>query len=188
MIKYMNITEDFFEKDNTCSEIIKLLSSPNIHKIIFNRFKGESLFKWFNQKMVKFMNQKQHIKYAMFAAELVLPIFERQFPYKKGPREVIDTSKKYLKDPSEENRKILEDAGTAAALDAWSVDSAIIHPPKTARDAAHAASYISRCSIYDNSSLSASRAIDAASQATLNSGEVQWKIIEYGLKLLEENK
>jgi len=61
-------------------------------------------------------------RFALECAKHVLPIFEKQYPEDKRPREVILAVDVYLQNPTEENLervKQKEDAAWAAAQDAW---------------------------------------------------------------------
>jgi len=50
------------------------------------------------------MEYNQYVSYAIFAAEQVLDIYEKQYPDDKRPRQAIDAAKKCLKDPSKKNK------------------------------------------------------------------------------------
>ena len=53
------------------------------------------------------------VKYAVFAAEQVIDLFEQKYPDDKRPREAIEAAKKCIDDPSEKN-KVAAAAYTAA--------------------------------------------------------------------------
>jgi len=58
---------------------------------------------------------------AIYAAEMVLKNFEKKYPKDKRPREAIQAAKKWLKDPTEENRGAARSAAWSAARGAaWS--------------------------------------------------------------------
>ena len=61
---------------------------------------------WEEIKLVKAWKweKKDSVELAIFAAELVIDIFEKQYPDDKRPREAIKAAKKWLKNPTEENR------------------------------------------------------------------------------------
>jgi len=120
----MLITKDFFYKDNCCSSIIQFLLEEDQRKVelVFeNNFRNISekdkrntkliiddtfrnhFFHWFNDNITAVMNKKQCVQYAIYAVELVLPIFEDRFPNDKRPRKAIEAAKKCIDDPSEEN-------------------------------------------------------------------------------------
>jgi len=102
---------------------------------------------WANWLMARVLDRKQKIQYAIFAAELVLDIFEKKYPHNKEPREAIEAAKKVLQNDMEANRK----ASAAASAAAYA-----------ASDAAYAA----------DTSAAASAAAYAASAATCKPGNL----------------
>ena len=56
-------------------------------------------FKWSNWLLTHVFTKEQNIQYAVFAAEQVLFIFEKQFPENFRVRNAINSAKKYLKSP-----------------------------------------------------------------------------------------
>ena len=67
--------------------------------------------------------KKDSVSLAIFAAELVLNIFEKEYPKDKRPREAIEAAKRWLKKPSEKNRDAARTAGDAAWA-AWAAGDA----------------------------------------------------------------
>jgi hypothetical protein len=61
---------------------------------------------------------------AIYAAELVIKNFEREFPGDKRPRLAIEAAKAWLKNPTEENRSAAESAARSAWSAAESAESA----------------------------------------------------------------
>ena len=81
-------------------------------------------------------------RFAIECAKHVLPIFEKEHPSDKRPREAIEATEKYLAEPTEENLKKLDAARNAAgaAQDAaWAAWAAAWAAWAAARDAAWAA-------------------------------------------------
>ena len=62
------------------------------------------------------------VKLAIYAAELVLPIFETEYPDDKRPRKAIEAAKEHLRKPSDAASATASAA--SAARDAWDVASA----------------------------------------------------------------
>lgn len=91
-------------------------------------------FRWLATRL---MDKSKCVEWAIFCAEQVLYIFEEKYPNDFRPRESIQATKKYLSDPSEENRIKLRIAAYAAA-DAY--DAAVY-----AADAAARKSTIKKC-------------------------------------------
>ena len=71
----------------------------------------------------KLMNLKQLRMIAVFAAEQVLPIFEKQYPNDLRPRKAIEAAKVVIENDSKENRI----AARAAATKAEELQERIIH-------------------------------------------------------------
>ena len=99
----------------------------------------DNQLKWANWFMVRVMNYKQYVSYAVFAAEQVIDLYEKRRPTDKRPRLAIEAAKKCIKDPSDVNKKAAyaaADAADAAADAAYAAAYAA-----DAADAAYAAAY-----------------------------------------------
>jgi rRNA-processing protein FCF1 len=70
---------------------------------------------WANWLVVRLMTHSQQVQYAIFAAEQVLDIFEKEYPDDKRPRKAIEAAKAYLKNPTEKNKNAAADAAADAA-------------------------------------------------------------------------
>ena len=70
---------------------------------------------WANWLFSNLMNRKQRIEIAIYAATLVLPIFESAYPNDKRPRAAIAAAKAVLKNDTKENRDASYAAATAYA-------------------------------------------------------------------------
>ena len=64
------------------------------------------------------------VELAVYAAELVIGIFEKQHPDDKRPRAAIEAAKAWLKNPCEKTRDAASDAASDAA---WAAMKARIH-------------------------------------------------------------
>jgi hypothetical protein len=87
--------------------------------------------------------KKYSVEFAVGCAENVLNLFESKYPEDKRPRNAIDAAKRYLENPSEENRLACWAAAGAAcdaASSAWAAaDAADAAGAAYAADAACAA-------------------------------------------------
>ena len=72
---------------------------------LLNLLIEENQLDWANWLIVRVMEYKQYVSYAVFAAEQVIDIFEKEFPDDNRPRTAIEVAKKCIKNPSEENKK-----------------------------------------------------------------------------------
>ena len=81
---------------------------------------------WEKMRIVKAWKwtKKDSVSLAIYAAKLVLPIFEKEYPDDKIPREAIEAAIKYLKNPSKKNRMAAGAAADAAAREAARVAEA----------------------------------------------------------------
>ena len=76
------------------------------------------------------------LKFSIFCAEMVLPIFERKYPEDNRPRKAIESAKAVLADNTEENKKATDAAAAATATAAYAYAA---YAAATATAAANAA-------------------------------------------------
>ena len=93
---------------------------------------------WSEMRIVKAWKwtKNDSVAMAVYAAELVLHVYEKRYPHDKRPRNAIDAARRWVKHPTEKNR-LAADAAYAAALTA--VYAAAYAAALTAADAAYAA-------------------------------------------------
>jgi hypothetical protein len=72
-----------------------------------------------NWLLPRLMDYKGYVSYAVFAAELVLPVWEKQYPNDDRPRKAIEAAKKCIDNPSEENRAWAARAARDASWAEW---------------------------------------------------------------------
>lgn len=105
--------------------------------------------------------EKEHsVRLAIFAAELVIDIFEKDYPDDKRPREAIETAKKWLK---LQNRAA--EAAAWDAWDAWDAARAAARAAGAAARAAGAAGAAARAAAWDAARAARAAAWDAAEAA-----------------------
>ena len=121
----MKITKEWLQEINACpsglrwfNENYKEIESLDL---VDNLIKSKELTKlqwakWLLSKL--FINRKQKLQYAIFAAEQVIDIYENKYPDNKKPREAIDAAKKVLENDTAENRADAAADAAAAAADA----------------------------------------------------------------------
>ncbi|MCK5608253.1 hypothetical protein KAR91_40605, partial [Candidatus Pacearchaeota archaeon] len=92
---------------------------------------------WARWLFKRLINKEQSVKIAVFAAELVLHIFEDKYPKDKRPRKAIEAAKAHIKDPSKKNAAAADaDAAAAdAAAAAADADAAAAAADADAADA-----------------------------------------------------
>jgi hypothetical protein len=104
----------------SAKELILDLISKNKHR-------------WAHWLITRLLTKETRIKYAIFAAEQVLYIFEDKYPEDDRPRKAIEAAKEYLNNPN----AAAYDAAYAAAVNAANAAHAAAHAAVNA--AAHAA-------------------------------------------------
>ena len=81
----------------------------------------ESWCEWLQSRLLSKTNR---IKFAIYAAEQVLDIFEKQYPNEKAPRDAIKAAKLVLKNPSQKNKDAANAANAAANAAAYAAYAA----------------------------------------------------------------
>ena len=152
------ITDKWIAENNPCVEAINWWNKEERDPIkILKLLIKEKKYDWANWFIVRIMEYKDCVSYALYAAECVLDIFEKKYSNDKRPREAIEVAKKCRDNPNEENK--------AAAYAAYAAYAAVAHAAYAAADAAVA---YAACAAY------------AAADITM-----QLKILKYGMKLLK---
>ena len=197
----MIITTEFLKEKSACAEGFRYVSEngfigleaiPFIERLIEHKelvtaatAGKEDALKWGNWLIVRVMERKQYLQYAIFVAEQVIDIFEKKYPNDKRPRAAIEAVKEYLKNP---NRKNASAAASASAAAASASAAAAASSASSAAAAAYGASAASAASAAAAASASAAAyGASAASAAAADaSEEMQLKILKYGIELLKE--
>ena len=115
----MLITKKWLKEKSACSEGVKWFNAQketDAVKVIKKLIQEDKL-DWANWTIVRMMDYKQYVSYAVFAAEQVIDIYEKKYPNNKRPREAIKAAKKCIDNPSKEN-KAAAYADAAAYVDA----------------------------------------------------------------------
>lgn len=114
MIK--NITMEWLKEKNACEKARAEWANEKDHGTITTL---KRLIKknpqWANWLIVRVMNYKQYVSYAVFAAEQVIGIYEKKYPNDNRPRKAIEAAKLCIKNPSKKNKKAAAYAAYAAA-------------------------------------------------------------------------
>jgi len=154
----------------------------------------ENQLEWANWLIVRVMDYSQYVSYAVFAAELVIDIFEKEFPDDKRPRTAIEVAKKCIKNPSDENKKEAANASWAAwaaSSASWAARAAraAYRAAYSAARAARAAGWAARAAGWaaDWAAESAAAGM-AAESAAAGSAKILKKILKYGIELLREGE
>jgi len=113
----VKITEKWLKEKDACGSGIVWFNEQKETdglKVVKKLVKRDSL-SWANWLIVRLMPYKMYVSYAVYAAEQVLPIYEKKRPGDGRPRKAIEAAKKCIKNPSKEN-KAAAAAAAAAAL------------------------------------------------------------------------
>jgi len=192
----MNITKEMLEKLNACEDSITWLEqNPGITTVeqginLLWETDHSEKFKWSNWILSRTLNHQNQVKYAVHAAELVLPILENEFPKDKRPHEVINSVKAWIENPSPENT---EKCNQASAL---SDNAAAYATAWAARSAVYAATAEAANAAYDTWAARAARIAAEAANAAWAATAAAWaanptkakEIIDYGLNLLQNQE
>ena len=141
----MKLTEKWLIEKGACQEGIDLWKNkkPNDPIEAINLLMEGGRFNYANWLIVRLMTHEQQIKYAIFAAEQVIGIYEKHYPDDKRPRLAIEAAKEYLKYPDKKHRAAAN-AAYAAAGAAYAVYAAADAVADAVAGAAYAAANAAR--------------------------------------------
>jgi len=182
----MKLTEQWLREKSACSEGVEwFLKQKETDAVkVLKKLIKEKQLPWANWTIVRVMNYKQRVQYAVFAAEQVIGIFEKKYPDDKRPRQAIEAAKKCIDNSSEENKNAA--AYAAAYADAAYADAAAFAAAYAAYAAlAAAVADAAANAAYADAAAFAAAVADAAAYAD---AAMRIKILEYGIKLLKELK
>ena len=178
----MKVTKEFLQKHDACQSGMDWVTKNNLiglHGIDFvNKLMESDKYDWANWLIVRMMNKKQKVQYAIFAAEQVLYIFEKKYPSDLRPRKAIEAAKEYLKNPSKKTKA----AATYAAAAAYAAHAA--HAAYAAAYAAYAAANAAHAA-YAAADAYAAAADAYAADAYVAEKQMQITILNYGLTLIK---
>ena len=172
------ITNDFLTDTGACDDGIAWWRKEQNHETftILNRLIETHNLNWANWLIVRVMERKQKNKYAVFAAQQVLDIYEKKYPDDLRPRKAIDAALKCIGNDTEENRNASGAAAGAAA------ESAADAAAGAAADAAYAAAYAAYAAAGAAAYAAAYAAYAAADAAAY---ALKIKVLNYGIELLK---
>jgi hypothetical protein len=127
----MKITTEFLKSLNACQSGINLVATypDKDPEAVIRRLVADDHWDYANWLLPRLMDYRGYVSYAVYAAELVLPIWEKQCPKDGRPRKAIEAAKRCIDDPSENNKR--EAAWVAEAAAAWPARSAWANPAET---------------------------------------------------------
>jgi len=182
----MKLTLKILESFNACHDGKMWFAAQKSRTVkgVVDKLIAQSKLDWANWTVSRMMNHDNKIRYAIFAAEQVLSIYEKQHPDDAHPRKAIEAAKKYLADKSEKNKNAANAAANAAYAAAYAAN--------TAAYAAYAAAYAANTAAYaaNTAANAAYAAANAAAYAanTAAYAAMKEKIIRFGLTLIKDQK
>ena len=195
----MIITKEFLRKHNACKHGLDYWGKVNKPDLadFCNQALLDDHFDYANWLIVRLLKHKDEIRYAIHAAESVLPIWEAQYPDDKRPHEAIAAAKTVVENDNEETRAAAVNAANAAYAAAYTAGNAAYTAGNSA--AAFAAARAAYAAAYTagNAAFAAATAADAAfaaARATYSAAfaaadaAVKTAIISYGLKLIKDGE
>ena len=149
----MNISKDWLLEHRACTKGINWFTAQTETDGLatVKKLMAEKKLEWANWTIVQVMTYRQYVSYGVYAAEQVIDIYKKKYPDDDAPRTAIETAKKCIENPNNENKIAASEASRAAS---W---------------AARAASEASRAA--SRAAGAASEASEAASRAARAAGE-----------------
>ena len=117
----MAITEEFLKDIHPCDEGYQWWLNhgrPADSQATLETLIADEQEDWANWLIVRLMNHKQKIAYAIYAAEQVISIYKLKYSKDDRPQKAIDAAKKCLSDTSTKNKDAAYAAAAAAAANA----------------------------------------------------------------------
>ena len=122
---------DYLKSLDACDDAVKWSADYRSLSDCWQKCERSDWMMWLLRKTDK-ISKKQAVTYAIWCAESVIGEFEKKYPEDDRPRDATEAAKKWVDEPSEENRD-------AAAYAARAADAA--YYAARAADAADAAAY-----------------------------------------------
>ena len=119
--------QDIEACQDACEQFRKELNGGRSLSVsrVFTRLKQIDRLDWANWLIVRLMTHEQQIRYAIYAAEQVIELYEEKYPDDKRPMQAIEAAKKCLDNPSQENKAAARAAARAAFAAADADDAAL---------------------------------------------------------------
>src|SRR3990167_9413367 len=113
----MKITVDWLDGRIACSDGVEWFegqSATDAVEVLNALIKSKKLV-WAYWLIVRVIDRKQYLQYAVFAAEQVLPIFEKKYPKQDKVKKAIEAARQVILDDTAKNREAARAAADAAA-------------------------------------------------------------------------
>jgi hypothetical protein len=182
------ITAKWLKKKRACTSDEENRQAEEIGdvRLVVEELMKQDRFNDANWLITRKLNVDENRMYAINAAKLALPIFEKEFPDDNRPRKAIEAAEKYLKHKTKKNKKaLIRAAAVAYAAVAYAYVAAAAEAAADAAVAAADADAVAAEAAVAaaDAAVAAADAAEAADDAVAN---IKKDIINYGLKLLYE--
>ena len=207
----MKITNEFLKEKSACTDGFRWVNEQGIvgleHTEFIKYLLAHDHYDYSNWLITKMLDKDNLIRYAIFAAEQVLDIYEKKYPGDDRPRKAIEAAKEYLKTHSKSAALPLlppvpppvppMPPSAMPPMPSMPPVPPSMPPMPPCRHAARAAVYAvyaARAAVYAAyvaraaDAADAARAADAAVYAAdaVYVADLRTKIINYGMKLIEK--
>ena len=197
---------NFFEEHYKEIEIVELLRDVVKYEEEISKEYNSNVYGWRYWLIASILSRKAAVRFAVYAAEKVLHIYEDEYPEDKRPREAIEAAKAYLENPKADAiayaaRDAAYDAYAAwaayAVRDAYDADGWVAYVANAAwaaRAVACVTAYAARgetanaAYVVGDAAWYASYAPYVAAYAAASATAVKDEILEFGIKLLQEEE
>ena len=113
------ITNKWIKDNKPCQEAIDWWDKGKDPIKIIKLLMKEKKYDWANWFIVRVMTYKDYVSCAVFAAEQVIDLYEKEYPDDDKSRKAIEAAKLCIKNPSQENKEATWAARAAAGAAAW---------------------------------------------------------------------
>ena len=118
----MRVTKNWLVKHNACSDGMSFVTE---HKLIgsdecdfIRQLVKLDKHDWALWLLVRRLDRKDRIRFAVYCARDVLPIYEAEYPNDDRPRKAIEAAEACVETNTKKNRDVCADAARDAARDA----------------------------------------------------------------------
>ena len=148
----MKITLKYLQAQSACNEGVEFVQENGFigmeAKDFILKLIEHKKLDWANWLSVRVLNKLDKVRYAVYAAEQVIDIYEKKYTNDDRPRKAIEAAKNYIENPSRENAYTAAHASIASANAA---DAAAASAAASAADAAASAACAADAAYYADS-------------------------------------
>ena len=117
----MNITKEFLEKHNACSEGQDWVTENNLIGLeateLVKKLMEKEKYSWANWLIVRLLTKKQLVLYIVFAMKQWSRCFKEKYPFDKESQELIRLIRKLVENPTKKRYEALSEARASDLAD-----------------------------------------------------------------------